>query len=197
MIHGRKEYKEYVCCESDIYSSSKLGGGKSLIYKIIKPTAYAFLLSLRRLEYHYNTPGIWHKIILPYVYYRYLKASQKAGISISKNSCEKGLTLYHFGSIVVNAATRIGRNCCIMNNVNIGANAGSSKAPKIGNNVYIGPGAVIYGDIEIADGCYIGANAVVNRSFLEPNSVIAGVPAKVIKYDSENWWKKNKMNREQ
>ena len=167
-----------------------------MVYRIFTPPAFAFLKSLRSLEYHYNTPGLYHKLLLPFVYWRYLKLSQKAGISISKNSCEKGLTLYHFGSIVVNAATRIGRNCCIMNNVNIGANAGSSKAPKIGDNVYIGPGAVIYGEIEIADGCYIGANAVVNKSFLEPHAVIAGVPAKVIKFEQENWWQKNKMNRE-
>ena len=97
---------------------------------------------------------------------------------------------------MINAAAKIGRNCCVMNNVNIGANAGSEKAPKIGDNVYIGPGAVIYGEIEIADGCYIGANAVVNKTFAEPGSVIAGIPAKVIKKDHENWWQKNKMNRE-
>jgi serine O-acetyltransferase len=83
-----------------------------------------------------------------------------------------------------------------MNNVNIGANGGSSKAPKIGNNVYIGPGAVIYGNIEIADGCYIGANAVVNKSFLEPNSVIAGVPGRVLKKDDICWWEKNRLNRQ-
>lgn len=171
------------------------GGGKRLIFNIMRPPAYAFLLALRRLEFHYNTPGLWHKMVLPFVYFFYLNASRRAGITISKNTCEKGLTLYHFGSIVVNAATRIGRNCCIMNNVNIGANAGSSKAPRIGNNVYIGPGAVIYGDIQIADGCYIGANAVVNKSFLDPNSVIVGVPAKAIKTDNINWWQKNKLNR--
>ena len=83
-----------------------------------------------------------------------------------------------------------------MNNVNIGANGGSSKAPQIGNNVYIGPGAVIYGDISIADGCYIGANAVVNKSFVEPNSIIAGVPAKVIGQEDTKWWEKNRLKRE-
>lgn len=111
------------------------------------------------------------------------------------NTCAKGLTLYHHGSIVVNAACRIGENCCIMNNVNIGANNGSKNAPKIGNNVYIGPGAVIFGDIRIADGCYIGANAVVNRDFDVPNSVIVGIPAKVIKTDPKHWWQKNKLLR--
>lgn len=195
MIKGRKKYKEYLRYESDIYATSRFGD-KFLIYNLLPPPAFAFLRSLRRLEYHYNTSGFYHKLLLPIAYLQYLRHSQKAGITISKNSCEKGLTLYHFGSIVVNAATRIGRNCCIMNNVNIGANAGSNKAPRIGDNVYIGPRAVIYGEIEIAAGCYIGANAVVNKSFLEPYSVIAGVPAKVIGYDTQNWWQKNKMNRE-
>ena len=64
---------------------------------------------------------------------------------------------------------------------------GGQKAPKIGNNVYIGPGAVLFGDIEIADNCWIGANAVVNKSFLESYSVIAGVPAKVIRKETRNW----------
>ena len=80
--------------------------------------------------------------------------------------------------------------------MNIGTNGGSSIAPIIGNNVYIGPGAVIYGGIEIADNCYIGANAVVNKSFLEQNSVIAGVPAKVIKKRNAGMWEKNRIHLE-
>lgn len=63
------------------------------------------------------------------------------------NSCKKGLILYHHGSIVINAACRIDENCCIMNNVNIGTNNGSDKAPKIGNNVYVDPETVIFGNI--------------------------------------------------
>lgn len=82
-----------------------------------------------------------------------------------------------------------------MNNVNIGANQGSLKAPKIGHDVYIGPGAVIFGDIEIADGCYIGANAVVCKSITESNAVVVGAPAKVIKYDKMHWWEKNGLKR--
>ena len=82
-----------------------------------------------------------------------------------------------------------------MNNVNIGANNSESLAPQIENNVYIGPCAIIFGKIKIADGCYIGVNAVVNKDFLEPNSVIVGIPAKVIKKESEYWWQKNKLDR--
>lgn len=155
-----------------------------------------FIKALRQYEYHFNVKGLLHKILSVYYYKKYLSLSLKTGISIPKNTCDKGLTLYHYGSIVVNAACEIGKNCCIMNNVNIGANQGSLKAPKIGNNVYIGPGAVIFGDIEIADGCYIGANAVVNKSILVPNSVIAGIPAKILKNDPIHWWEKNGLKRD-
>lgn len=132
--------------------------------------------------------GAWYRFLL-------YRLSNTSGISIPLNTCKKGLTLYHHGSIVVSAACSIGENCCIMNNVNIGANNGNSKAPQIGDNVYIGPGAVIFGDIRIADGCYIGANTVVNKDIIEPNSVVIGIPAKVIKHDSVHWWEKNKLVR--
>lgn len=92
-----------------------------------------------------------------------------------------GLPLPHRGNIIVNPQTRIGENCRIHVCVNIGAH--HDKAPRIGNNVYIGPGAIIFGDIEIS----IGANATVNKSVLEPNCVVAGTPAKVIKIDVDSW----------
>jgi serine O-acetyltransferase len=92
-----------------------------------------------------------------------------------------GLSIAHRGTIVINNATKIGANCRLHACVNIGTKAGyDNMAPKIGDNVYIGPGVKIFGNIEIADGIAIGANAVVNRSFIEPNITIAGVPAKKI-----------------
>ena len=41
-------------------------------------------------------------------------------------------------------------------------------------------GAKIIGGIELADDIVVGAGAVVNRSFLKPGMVIAGVPAREI-----------------
>ena len=46
--------------------------------------------------------------------------------------------------------------------------------------MYIAPGAKIFGNIRIPDNTAIGANAVVNKSFEEENTIIAGIPAKVI-----------------
>lgn len=58
----------------------------------------------------------------------------------------------------------------------------TSKGPVIiGKNVWIGRGAVILSGVTVGDNAIIGANSVVTRD-VPNNSVVAGVPAKLIKY---------------
>lgn len=54
------------------------------------------------------------------------------------------------------------------------------KGIRIGKNCWIGSKVTILDGVEIGNGCIIAAGSVVNRSFPE-NSVIGGVPAKIIK----------------
>ena len=51
---------------------------------------------------------------------------------------------------------------------------------KIGNNVFIGFNSILMPGVTVADNVVIGAGSVV-ASDVPPNSVVAGVPAKVIK----------------
>lgn len=51
----------------------------------------------------------------------------------------------------------------------------------IGNNVWIGENAVILPGTVVGDGCVIGANTVLTGKKYPPNSIIAGIPGKVIK----------------
>jgi acetyltransferase-like isoleucine patch superfamily enzyme len=58
------------------------------------------------------------------------------------------------------------------------------KGIKIGKNCWIGSKVTILDGVKIGDGCIIAAGAVVNKSFPE-NSIIGGVPAKVLKTRNE------------
>lgn len=56
----------------------------------------------------------------------------------------------------------------------------SRKGIKIGKNCWIGSKVTILDGVEIGDGSIIAAGSVVNKSFPE-NSIIGGVPAKLLK----------------
>lgn len=63
---------------------------------------------------------------------------------------------------------------------NRGGNSRYPGVPKIGNNVYIAKGAIVFGGITIGNNVTIGANSVVNTP-VPDNSVVAGVPAKILR----------------
>jgi len=99
------------------------------------------------------------------------------GFTIPRNVFGPGLSIAHWGSIVVHPDVRVGNNCRIHSAVNIGVFNG--KSPTIGNNVYIAPGAKLFGGITIGDNVTIGANAVVNKD-VPSNVTVGGIPAKII-----------------
>lgn len=64
------------------------------------------------------------------------------------------------------------------------------KQIRIGNNVWIGENAVILPGSVIGDGCIIGANSVLNGKDYPSYSIIAGIPARVIKqfnHETNSW----------
>jgi len=195
MIHNVSDLKFYL--EEDrkalsIVKPSLLGHIKQFFFpnEILK-----FEQRLRYLEYYSNTKGRnifkWGGEFLYKILYR--KQSLKLGFSIPINVCGYGLSIAHYGTIVISANADIGNYCRIHAGVNIGASAGRPNAPTIGDNVYIGPGAILFGGIKIANNCTIAANATVNKSFEEQRSVIAGTPAKVVKEGYQNWLEFNRV----
>ena len=75
----------------------------------------------------------------------------------------------------------------------------NKKPPVIGNDVWIGMHSVILKGIQIGDGAIVAAGSVVTKD-IPPYAIVAGVPAKVIKYRFERdiiekllqlkWWDK-------
>lgn len=132
---------------------------------------------LRRVEYFHGRRDVVSRLIALVAKFRLQRLSVRTGLSFPPGVADEGLSIAHYGSIVVNSRAKIGRFCRIHSATNIGVSGGG--VPTIGDYVYIGPGAVVYGDITIGDGVVIGANSVVNRSF-PPGVTIAGAPARII-----------------
>lgn len=196
MIKTREDLKRYLDldCKALKVSTSHLR-----IKQLLWPNeVLRFERLLRFAEYYTNTRrgGLKGLLKMPaYLYYKYRlkKQSLKLGFSIPCNVFGPGLSIAHYGTIVVNSATRVGANCRIHASVNIGTSGGGNNAPQIGDNVYIGPGAILFGDIKIADNVTIGANATVNKSFDKEHVVLAGSPAKIVKEDCPSWVEFNKI----
>ena len=153
-----------------------------------------FQILLRKVELYNNRRQGFDHFLYWYYLLRFRSVSLKLGFSIPPNVFGPGLSIPHYGTIVVNGRAVVGANCRLHAGVNIGASGGSPKAPVIGDNVYIGPGAIIFGDISIADNVTIAANATVNRSIELNNCTVAGTPAKIVKEMTTVWWEKNEMD---
>ena len=179
MIVDKTSYKNYL--EADRIA---------LNYSRKRPRFYSddiwkFERTLRLLEYKTNTAKtIFQKLECALIRYYFNRKSMKLGFSIPINVFGPGLSIAHYGTIVVNGKARVGANCRIQTCVVIGGKTGSEQYPRIGDNCYIGSGAKIIGDVELGNNVRIGANAVVTKSFGD-NVTLVGVPAKIIQKSSE------------
>jgi serine O-acetyltransferase len=173
VIESKQDFRYYVRADLAAHGLERWRP----LSRVWEPEA-AFQRQLRRLEYFQNCRRdllgrLWFQVLQ----FRFLGTSRKLGFTIPAGVFGPGLSIAHYGSIVVAGRARVGRNCRIHSDVNIGET--HDGAPTIGDNVYIGPGAKIFGAITIGDGAAIGANAVVHRD-VPPGVTVGGVPARVI-----------------
>ena len=158
-----------------------LGKGRQRRPALFGDEVWRFQRLLRKTEYYVNcSKSPLGKGLSAFYRLRYHRYCVKMGFHLPLNVFDEGLSIAHYGALVVNTRTRVGKNCRIHAMVVIGATNGNPAAPVIGDNVYIGAGAKIIGDIRIANGVAIGANAVVVKSIDEPDTTWGGVPARKI-----------------
>lgn len=155
---------------------------------------YKYVVNLRYAEYHHNNSlfvgkrslvGIYHTL-LTFFYFRQLKLiSFKTGIQIPPNTIGAGLTIFHYGTIIVNPYAKIGSGAVLNPGVTIGNKHGRYDTPEIGDNVTFGTGAKVIGPIKVGNNVTIAPNAVVVKD-VPDNAIVAGVPAKIIKFNGSN-----------
>ncbi len=181
MITSKKDYKFYL--QADKQALDKKSKRPRHRYDAI----WKYQRLLRKTEYYQNCrKDILGKLLGKVEKYKLVCLGQKLGFSIPLNVFEEGLSIAHYGTIVVNNRTKVGKFCRIHEGVTIGVSGDDYLGGKeggsaiIGDRVFIGSGAKIIGRVKIADGVAIGANAVVVKDILEPNTTWAGVPAKKV-----------------
>lgn len=189
LLDSKEKLAEWIMSDRISCGYSGIPSFKEKMINLIAPNyILRFEKLLRTVEYLTNckSGGIW-AVALAIKRLELRKLQVKLGFSIPINVFGPGLSIAHYGTIVVSKDASIGKNCRLHAGVNIGSSAGQNGAPQIGNNVYIGPGAILFGRISIANGISIGANATVNKSFDQENVVIAGTPAKIVKENTSPW----------
>lgn len=95
-----------------------------------------------------------------------------------------GFRIVHFGTIVVNPGSKIGKNFNISQGTLIGNSEGkNSGVPTIGNNVCIQANSIIVGGVTVGNNVLIAPGAFVNFD-VPDNSIVIGNPGKIIPRDS-------------
>lgn len=124
--------------------------------------------------------------------------SDGASLNIGKDVKIRG------GSIVIkdsqNLSVNIGERCLIANGVKIRTTDfhtvfdNETKQPlnppqsvNIGKHCWICENATIAKSVSIPDNTIVAAHSYVTKSFDKPNTIIGGIPAKIIKDQNTNW----------
>lgn len=122
--------------------------------------------------------------IFPISLFFYKRYKYKYGFDIPYSSeIGPGLLIFHINGIVFSAKSA-GKNLTLSQCTTVGMTIknGIKQYPILRDNVYMAPGSKIIGGVVIGNNVAIGSNCVVNKN-IEDNSVVVGIPGKVISHN--------------
>ena len=187
MIKTKEELREYISADESRNKKEHLSEFINIIRCLLKwndESYYVrkYLRAFRKYEYYYNNRenSICNNLLCKFYFSRTNLLSMRYGIHIRPNTVGKGLFIPHFAAGIYINAIKIGDNCTISSGVVIGNKNDLTKRAIIGNNVELCVGCKVIGDITIGDNAIIAPNSVVIKD-IPANSIVSGIPAKIIK----------------
>jgi serine O-acetyltransferase len=146
-------------------------------------TPYLFFKGFHALQTYRLSHVLWHEGRVELAQFLQSRMSMMFGVDIHPAAkIGTGVVFDHATGIVVGETARIGNNVLILHGVTLGGKGHyqGDRHPIIEDDVTIGACAQILGRIIIGKGSYVAAGSLVLKP-VEPNTTVAGVPAKVIR----------------
>ena len=155
---------------------------RSFISRYLFEPGFRFIVWLRITRYFFLKGKAWFLLFL-LARFRYKHLEYKFSFDISfQAQIGPGLSIAHYGYIIVSSNTIIGANCSLQPGVVFGKKlTRQTGGAVVGDNVEFGVGSKVVGDVTIGSNVIVGANAVIVKD-IPDNCVVAGVPAKVIRF---------------
>jgi serine O-acetyltransferase len=97
-----------------------------------------------------------------------------------------GVFIDHGMGVVIGETAEVGENVTLYQGVTLGGTSlkRDKRHPTLERNVVVGTGAAVIGAITLGEGTRVGAGSVVVKD-VPPNSVVVGVPGRVIYRDGQ------------
>lgn len=127
-----------------------------------------------------------------------------SSIIIGKNTTFERV---HIASLENNSKVTIGEDCMFSRGIEIRTGdshavidlltmkkVNKAKDIYIGNHVWVGANVTVLKGVSIPDGCVIGLGSIITKSINERNSIVVGVPAKIVRR-SIKWCRENMVEK--
>ena len=187
-ITSKKELRFVILADQMMNRGFFVPSYKDKIKRIFIPDYIInYLQLIRKVSYYHSRNGIWDRIMFFLLYKKYLKLGVKLGFSIGFDTLGYGAVIPHYGTIVIGGTNRIGNYAVLHTSTCI-----SDNGKIIGDGLCLATGAKITSMLTLGNNISVGANSLVNKSFVENNALIGGVPAIMIR-QSEPWYIRDGM----
>ncbi len=181
MISNKEQLKFYLAQDAQAnHIDSYFKYLIKLMYGNVNACVYRYLKSLRKYEYYTNTNSV-----LRY-FYRYYnrRLGLKYNLAMPINAIGYGLYIPHIEGGVILNVKKVGNNCKINSGVVVGSKNSNNEIAVIGDNTTLTVGCKVIGKITIGNNVIVAPNSVVIKD-VPDNSVVSGVPSKIIKLNGE------------